>query len=145
MENSNRQVLGFIGVIVFIGAVAILVLTQIQNTEQSSQVPVEERTTAHQLAIFAASQYVPEDHSSVEKFETLLISLASNTTSGREEIGNISTDSVIELNKKYDKKVELLDFMRRANQLAASSDSPANYQEIAAKVVLVLGEEKAGA
>lgn len=142
MKESGRGILGFIGVIVLIGLIAILVLTQIDDdSEKTSQIPVEERSPAHELAIFAAGEYVSEDDPRVKEFEQLLASIAENTSDSKREIGKLSTETLITLREEEDVELTLLDYLKKAEELARESDSEIPYQEVISKLEIIFTEE----
>lgn len=142
MKKDKGQILGFIGVILFIALVTILVMTSVQNPPKRTQVPVEERTTAHELAIFQAGKYVKEDSKTVLNVEKLLDSLSGSTINSKEEIGDFTTDAIIELKRDYDIEINLTKFLEEAKKIAKESGPSADYEEIAAKVVIILSQEK---
>lgn len=147
MENSNRQVLGFIGVLIFVALVAVLIMTSIPNNSNQTQkrVPVEERSVAQELAIFQAGEYVAEDDPAVQKLEVLLDSIESSTQNSREEIGNLSTEAVIELKENHDVEVKIQKFLEEAEKIANESGPESNYAEVADKVIVILSQEKTDA
>lgn len=142
MKKDKGQILGFIGVILFIALVTILVMTSVQNPPKRAQIPVEERTTAHELAIFQAGKYVKEDSKTVLNVEKLLDSLAGSTINSKEEIGNLTTDAIIELKRDYDIEINVTKFLEEARKIAKESGPSADYEEITAKVVIILSQEK---
>lgn len=142
MEESKRGIFGFIVVIIVIGLVAIFVVSQLDDSsEEGTRVPVEERTPAQELAIFAAGEYVPEDDSRVEKFDELLTSLSANTSAERREIADLSTEAVLTLREENDVEVNLQDFMKRAKELAGETDPETSYEEVISKLKIILTEE----
>lgn len=147
MENSNRQVLGFIGVLIFVALIAVLIMTRVPNNPNQPQkkVPVEERSVAQELAIFQAGEYVAEDDPAVQKLEVLLDSIESSTQNSREEIGNLSTEAVIELKENYDVEVKLQEFLEEAEKIANESGPEADYAEVADKVIVGFSQEKSEA
>jgi len=144
MEDSNRQIFAFIGVLIFVTLVAVLVLTSVQNnqTKEQTKVPVEERSVAHELAIFQKGKYVAEDARLVTALAKLLDGIESSTKNSREEIGNLSTEAVIKLKRDYDVEVKLQEFLEEAEKIAKESGPEADYGEIADKVVVILSQEK---
>ncbi len=142
MEESRRGIVGFIVVIILIGLVAIFVISQLDDSpEETTRVPVEERTPAQELAIFAAGEYVPEDDSRVEKFDELLTSLATNTSAERREISDLSTEAVLNLREENDVEIRLQDFMERAKELASETDPEMDYEEVVSKLKIIFTEE----
>jgi len=142
MSKINWRILGLVGAILFISLVVILLVTQERKLENSQPVPESERSLAHQLAITNAGRYVPEDHKTVEEFESLLSELSKGTSSSKEEIKIQSTESVFELEEDYDVNIDLLEFMRRAADIADSVNQNTSYEEVAAKVKVILSQEK---
>ena len=142
MSKMNWRILGLFGAILFVSLVVILLVTQERKLENSQPVPEGERSLAHQLAITNAGRYVPEDHKTVEEFESLLSELSKGTSSSKEEIKIQSTESVFELEEDYDVNVDLLEFMRRAADIADSVNQNTSYEEVAAKVKVILSQEK---
>ena len=142
MNRNHWRILGLFGALLFIALVTVLLVNQNQNESVNGKVPPEERSLAHQLAISNAGRYVPEDHKTVEEFEDFLSRLEEISSSSREEINRISKDSIAELKENYDTEVKLLEFMRRAAELADNLDRKVSYEEIAAKVRVILSQEK---
>ncbi|MFW6104803.1 MAG: hypothetical protein ACOC6I_03075 [Candidatus Bipolaricaulota bacterium] len=142
MKKDRGQILGFIGVILFIALVTILVMTSVQNSTRRAQIPVEERTTAHELAIFQAGNYVEEDSKTVQELEKSLDNLANSTINSKEEIGDFTTDAIIELKRDYDIEIKLTKFLEEAEKIAKESGPNSDYKEISAKVVIILSQEK---
>ena len=147
MDNSDRQIFGFIGVLIFVALVAVLIMMSIPNNSNQTQkkVPLEERSVAHELAIFQAGKYVPEDSPSVQELEILLDGIESSTTNSREEIGNISTDAVIELKEDHDVEVKLQNFLKKAEKIAKETGPKADYENVANRVVVNFSQEKSEA
>ena len=142
MSKTNWRIIGLVGAVLFVSLVVIILVTQERKSEENRPVPEDERSLAHQLAIADAGRYVPEDHGTVEEFEELLASLDEATSSSKEEIKTQSTESVTELEENYDVEVTILEFMNRAKELASESDPRITYVEIAAKVKVILSQEK---
>ncbi|MFB6291422.1 MAG: hypothetical protein ABEJ25_06820 [Candidatus Bipolaricaulia bacterium] len=142
MTRKYWQILGFVGAILFVSLVVILLVTEDQKPKKSQPIPVSERSLAHQLAISDAGKYVPENYKTVDEFEKLLTNLAEDTSSSKEEIKKLSSESVIELEQNYDVEVKLLEFMRRADEMADSVDKNIGFETVATKVKVILSQEK---
>ncbi|MCF7890314.1 hypothetical protein K9M78_03755 [Candidatus Bipolaricaulota bacterium] len=145
MNNINWRILGLLGAVLFVSLVVVFMATQNRDTGERQKIPEKERSIAHQMAISDAGDYVPEDHETVEEFGELLTDLEAETSSSKEEIRKLTTESVTELEENYDVSVKLLDFMQRASEMVSEVDWKISYAELAAKVKVVLSQEKAEA
>ena len=142
MKPINWKLMGLLGAVLFVGLVVVFMATQNQDTEEIGKIPAEKRSLAHQLAISNAGKYVPENHETVTKFAELLNSLDKETFSTEKEIGDTSIESVDELDENYDVEVSLLEFMNRANKMVDGVGQKISYDEIAAKVKVILSQKK---
>ncbi|MBS3787480.1 hypothetical protein KGY79_04690 [Candidatus Bipolaricaulota bacterium] len=142
MKDINWRILGLFGAVLFVSLVVVFLATQTRDTGEKGEIPEGERSLAHQLAISDAGEYVPEDHETVQEFEELLTSLQEETANSKEEIRDLTIESVTELEENYDVRVKLQDFMKEANGLANEVDWEISYTEIAAKVKVTLSQEK---
>lgn len=141
MRDSKRGIFGFIVVTVSIALIAILVLTQLDREEPDTRVPVDERSPAHKLAIFSAGNYVSEQDDRVKKFKELLEVIASNTSTTKSDIAGLATDSVIELKNERDVDITLEEFLEKAKDLSAETNSKTKFEEITSKVKIIFSEE----
>lgn len=142
MNEINWRILGLFGAVLFVSLVVVFLATQNQDTGERGRIPEGERSLAHQLAISNAGNYVSEDHGTVEEFEELLTSLEEATSNSKEEIKDLSIESVTELEENYDVRVKLLDFMKEADEMAEEVDWKISYAELAAKVKVTLSQEE---
>jgi len=141
MRDSKRGIFGFIVVTVAIALIAIIVLTQLDREEPETRVPVDERSPAHELAIFSAGNYVSEQDARVKKFAEILDEISTNTSSTKSEVANLATDSVIELRNEKDVEITLEEFLEKASELSAETSSKTKFEEIASKVTIIFSEE----
>lgn len=142
MQENKRGIFGFIVVTVSIALIAIFVLTQLERVKPGKdRVPVEDRTPAHELAIFTEGNYVPEENDRVQQFEELLEELTSNTSSSKSEIASLSTDAVIQLRNEMDAEVTLKEFLERAIDLSSKTAPGIKFEEISSKVTIIFSEE----
>lgn len=142
MNKINWRILGLFGAVLFVSLVVVFMATLNQNTGENQKIPEGERSLAHQMAISNAGEYIPEDHETVAEFGKLLTDLDAETSSSKEEIRELTNESVTELDENYDVRVKLLEFMRRAKEMASEVDWKISYAELAAKVKVVLSQEK---
>jgi len=141
MQDSKRGIFGFIAVTVAIAVIAIIVLTQLDREEPETRVPVDERSPAHELAIFSAGNYVSEQDARVKKFAEILDEISTNTSSTKSEVANLATDSVIKLRNEKDVEITLEEFLEKASELSAETSSKTKFEEIASKVTIIFSEE----
>ncbi|MEF8849680.1 MAG: hypothetical protein V5A81_02745 [Candidatus Bipolaricaulota bacterium] len=142
MNKINWRILGLIGAVLFVSLVVVFMATQNQDTGENQKIPEGERSLAHRMAISDAGSYVDEDYPTVQEFEELLNDLEAETSSSKEEIRELTNESVTELEENYDVRVKLLEFMQRAKEMANEVDWKISYAELTAKVRVVLSQEK---
>ena len=124
------------GAKVALGALIVL-SAYAQSAFAQSSAGSSEPALEYQLAVINKGHYVNADDITVVRFRYLLNSLASKTTSSKQEIADITVKARQIARDEYGKQLTILGLMEDANRaIPTGSSVKVNYKEIIA-IILV--------